>query len=165
VTRVAHALRQGGADDIAAMMGVVEEAFDAAYGEAWTAGQCLGILSLPGVWLTLAEAGRGAARSVVGFALARVIVDEAELLLIGVRPRLQRTGIGSALLAHTRRAAQALGAKQLFLEVRQGNAAAHLYERAGFSQIGRRSAYYRGKDGTAFDALSLTVLLDMPSIM
>jgi ribosomal-protein-alanine N-acetyltransferase len=87
------------------------------------------------------------------------------LLLIGVRPRLQRAGIGSALLAHTRRAAQALGAKQLFLEVRQGNAAAHLYQRAGFAQIGRRSAYYRGKDGAAFDALSLTVMLDTPLVI
>lgn len=163
-------LREGGAGDIAAMAGVIDEAFDDAYGEAWTAGQCLGILSLPGVWLTLAEreqgpeAEQGAAREIVGFALARVIVDEAELLLIGVRPRCRRAGIGGALLDHTAQAARSRGAKRLFLEVRHGNAAARLYERAGFSQIGRRLAYYRGKDGAAFDALSLTISLDMSPI-
>ena len=161
-------LREGGTGDIAAMAGVIDEAFDDAYGEAWSAGQCLGIFSLPGVWLTLAEAGCGAehraAREIVGFALARVIVDEAELLLIGVRPRCRRAGIGSALLEHTARMARARGAKRLFLEVRHGNAAARLYERAGFSQIGRRLAYYRGKDGAAFDALSLTISLDTSPI-
>ena len=155
-------LRVGGTDDLAAMVSVIDAAFDDTYGEAWTAGQCLGILALPGVWLTLAETD--GERAIVGFALARVIVDEAELLLIGVQPRHRRAGIGSALLDHTARTARERRAKRLFLEVRHGNAAAKLYERAGFSQIGRRPAYYRGKDGAAFDALSLTISLDMAPI-
>ena len=150
-------LREGGGADIAAMSDVMEDAFDAAYGEAWTPGQCLGVLDLPGVWLTIAESDGEA----VGFALARVILDEAELLLIAVRPGRRREGIGAALLARTFALARTRGASRLHLEVRSGNEAAALYRRAGFSQIGRRPAYYRGKDGVLFDALSLMISLDL----
>ncbi|HWW65046.1 MAG TPA: ribosomal protein S18-alanine N-acetyltransferase [Sphingomonadaceae bacterium] len=149
-------LRVGDSKDIAAVADVIDEAFDAAYGEAWTAAQCLGILGLPGVWLTLAEVDG----AVAGFALARVIVDEAELLLIGVKPGQRRAGIGGALLDHCADMARERRAKRLYLEVRNGNKAAILYERAGFSQIGRRPAYYRGKDGAVYDALSLVISLD-----
>jgi len=152
----AFALREGGAADITALSRVMDEAFDAAFGEAWTPGQCLGILCLPGVWLTLAEADG----EVAGFALGRVTVDEAELLLIGVRPAQRRRGIGAALLARAFTLARMQGARRLHLEVRSGNEAEALYRQAGFDQVGRRPAYYRGHDGRQFDALSLAISLD-----
>ena len=51
--------------------GQVTAAFDPRFGEAWTRAQCIGILAMPGVWLTLARVGE----AVVGFALSRAIMD------------------------------------------------------------------------------------------
>lgn len=154
-------LRDAGSADIALLSQVMDAAFDSAFGEAWTAVQCLGILDMPGVWLTLgAPAGETGADSAAGFALARIVVDEAELLLIGVRPHCRRHGLGGTLLRHVMATARERGARHLHLEVRQGNPAATLYQAAGFAQVGRRPAYYRGADGALFDALSLSVPLD-----
>jgi ribosomal-protein-alanine N-acetyltransferase len=143
------------AADIDHVMTVMTEAFDPAFGEAWNASQCLGILGLPGVWMLLAR-NEGA---VAGFALARVIVDEAELLLLGVRPAFRGCGIGSALLFRVKADALSRGASKLHLEVRDGNSALSLYRAQGFAQIGCRPAYYRGADGQSFDALSLATVL------
>lgn len=144
-----------GAADMAPVMTVMGESFDPAFGEAWNANQCLGILGLPGVWMMLAWAEGVPA----GFALSRIIVDEAELLLLGVRPDFRRHGIGSALLERVKAEAGLRGAKRLHLEVRDGNPALLLYRARGFDQVGRRPAYYRGTDGQSFDALSLTVAI------
>lgn len=148
-------LREGGAFDIGAVMEVMDAAFDPIFGEAWTARQCLGILEMPGVWLTIARIDGDAA----GFALGRVIVDEAELLLIAVSPAFRRRGVGGALLDNAKATAKMRGAVQLHLEVRQGNGAIELYNRTGFEQVGRRREYYRGADGSPYDALSLILSL------
>ena len=148
-------LRDAGVPDLPDMLCVMGEAFDAAYGEAWNAAQCVGILGLPGVWLTLASLNAVPA----GFALGRIVLDEAELLLIGVRPAWCRRGVGNALLTHTLSRAAQSGARRLHLEMRSGNAAIAMYQRAGFVQVGRRPAYYRGMNGAVFDALSLAVSL------
>ena len=58
-----------------------------------------------------------------GFALSRMIVDEAELLLIGVSPSYRGRGIGRKLIDEVARTAALRGAKRLHLEVRDGNAA------------------------------------------
>ena len=142
---------ENGALDIAAVMEVMDAAFDPMFGEAWNASQCLGILDLPGVWLTVARVDGVPA----GFALTRTIIDEGELLLIGVTPPFRGRGIGCALLQRAMHHARAHGVVRFHLEVRQGNDAMALYSRAGFEQVGRRRDYYRGRDGTAFDALSL----------
>jgi [ribosomal protein S18]-alanine N-acetyltransferase len=141
-------LRQGGPADIAAVEAVMAAAFDPRFGEAWTRGQCLGVLAMPNVWLTLAELDG----TVSGFALARLVVDEAELLLLAVAPPARRRGVGAALLRATLAAAQAREATSLFLEVRRGNVATELYLREGFSKIGERRGYYRGRDGQQHDA-------------
>jgi ribosomal-protein-alanine N-acetyltransferase len=144
-------LGEGSSRDLEEMMVTMDEAFDVAFGEAWTRPQCLGILDLPGVWLTLARHGGQPA----GFALNRLVIDEAELLLIGVRPAFRREGTGRMLLDRSMKIAATLGAHRIHLEVRDGNQALHLYRTAGFVEIGRRRAYYRGKDGVLFDALTL----------
>jgi ribosomal-protein-alanine N-acetyltransferase len=154
-------LREGGAPDIAEMMTVMSDAFLPAFGEAWTSGQCLGILDLPRVWLTLASVDGEPA----GFALARTVVDESELLLLGVRPVYRGRGIGRALIERTLAVALASGARLLHLEVRQGNDALRLYNRIGFREVGRRRGYYRGGDGQLYDALSLTYRLGTSHLM
>lgn len=155
-TRTAIELREGDAGDLDEMMVTMDEAFDSAFGEAWNRAQCLGILGLPGVWMTLARHGDAP----VGFALNRVVFDEAELLLLGVRPGFRRQGVGRALLDRSIAMAGALGARRIHLEVREGNEARLLYDSAGFSQIGCRRSYYRGRDGKLFDALTLACSVD-----
>jgi len=148
-------LVSGNAADIAAVDAVMTEAFDPRFGEAWTRSQCLGILGMPGVWLTLARADG----EVAGFALTRAILDEAELLLIAVRPSFRRRGIGAALLRGVIADARGRGVTRLHLEVRAGNEAAALYAAHGFARVGERRDYYRGRTGQSFDAHSYAVAL------
>jgi len=135
-----------------AVMGIMATAFEPTYGEAWTRSQCAGIMPMAGVSLRLAERGKG---QIAGFALIRAIADEAELLLIAVDPAAQQAGIGAALLDDFLAIAATHGVRRLHLEVRDGNTAIALYERAGFTLVGRRRDYYRGKDGHKRDALTL----------
>lgn len=151
----ALALREGGAPDIAEIMTIMADAFCPAFGEAWTRDQCLGVLGLPRVWVSIARVDDQPA----GFALSRTVVDEAELLLLAVRPQYRRAGVGTALVHRTMAVAIATGALKLHLEVREGNLAHQLYNRVGFREVGRRRGYYRGVDGKMFDALSLSVQL------
>jgi ribosomal-protein-alanine N-acetyltransferase len=144
-------LGPGGDADLRDVMAVMDGSFDPCFGEAWTYSQCAGLLPLPGVWLTLARD----ADEVVGFALARLVADEAELLLLAVKPADQRRGIGQILLEHFEDEAIARGAARLHLEVREGNHALSLYEQAGFGLVGRRRDYYSGQKGDRYDALTL----------
>ena len=141
-------LRAGGPQDLAAVNAIMQEAFDPRYGEGWTSAQCMGMLSLPGVWLTIAAMDDRD----VGFSLSRAIGDEAELLLLATRPAARRRGIAGALLRAMIDEACGRGAGTIHLEVRAGNDAVQLYAREGFAKVGERKSYYRGKMGQVFDA-------------
>ena len=147
----AIALGPGGIADLDAVMTVMEDSFDPRFGEAWTASQCAGLLPMPGVWLILAREGDAA----IGFALGRAVAGEAELLLLAVRREAQGRGIGKLLLDRFTEEASERGAMRLHLEVREGNHALSLYERADFTLIGRRRNYYSGRAGQTYDALTL----------
>ena len=141
-------LREGGTQDLPAVNAIMQDAFDPQFGEAWTKPQCLGMLSLPGVWLVIASTeGEDA-----GFALAREVAGDAELLLLATRRTARRRGIGAALVRAVIAEAQARGAKQLHLEVRAGNEAVLLYRSVGFDKVGERKDYYKGKNGELFAA-------------
>lgn len=145
------AIEPGGAEDLPAVMRVMDDSFEPEFGEAWTAPQCAGLLPMPGVWLALVREGG----EVVGFALARVVVQEAELLLLAVKKASQGKGVGQMLLDHFIADAKRRGAEHLHLEVREGNRAVGLYKRSGFREIGRRRNYYSGSGGQVYDALTL----------
>ncbi|KQM61524.1 MULTISPECIES: ribosomal protein S18-alanine N-acetyltransferase [unclassified Sphingomonas] len=147
-TRVDVALAEGTAADVGAVDRVMQAAFDPRFGEAWTPAQCLGMLSLPGVWLTLARAGD----ALVGFALTRAVADDAELLLIAVLPDQRGHGIGRALLRRAIEEAGTRGAARLCLEMREDNDATRLYVGEGFTKCGERRNYYAGRGGARFDA-------------
>lgn len=86
----------------------------------------------------------------VGFVVSRRAADEAEILSIAVAARQRGRGIARQLLGHHMQRLAGFGTKALFLEVEEGNAAARrLYERAGFTQVGRRPSYYGGGKDTA----------------
>ena len=141
----------GGLDDLDDVMEVMDESFDPAFGEAWTAPQCAGLLPMPGVWLVVA---RDEERP-LGFALGRAVAREAELLLLAVRRTGQRRGIGRLLLQSFAEEAALRGADRLHLEVREGNHAVNLYAAGGYTEVGRRRNYYSGSDGQVYDALTL----------
>src|SRR3712207_1977306 len=129
---------EGGILDLDSVMRVMEDSFDPAYGEAWTAPQCAGLMPMPGVWLSLARDGQGA----IGFALGRIVAQEAELLLLAVKRQSQGKGAGLLLLDRFMNIARERGAERFHLEVRDGNPAVKLYSRAGFAAVGRRRNYY-----------------------
>ena len=110
----------------------------------WRAEDFAGCLSSPLVFV-VADA-QGVA---YGFALGRVVADEAELLTLAILPTLRRQGRGRALLAQFHSQARQRGAQSAFLEVSARNAAAcALYVAAGYQPVGRRAGYYGpGHDG------------------
>jgi ribosomal-protein-alanine N-acetyltransferase len=66
------------------------------------------------------------------------------VLNLAVAPELRRQGIGRMLLRAGLAAFAARGAEEVFLEVRQSNAAAQqLYQELGFQAVGLRRGYYR----------------------
>ncbi len=139
-----------------AMMAVMHAAFDPLFGEAWSAAQLAGTLTMPGCWARLSLAGAVA----TGFSLCRAMGPEVELLLIAVDPAQRRQGIARRLLARAQEDGRARGAAELFLEVREDNAAAlSLYAGAGFAEVGRRRDYYTGKDGSRRAAISMRIAL------
>ena len=89
-----------------------------------------------------------------GYALARVVLDEAELMLIGTVPAARRTGAASALLAELEAKLVARGAVRLMLEVSASNhAAVGFYKSHGFAETGERPGYYGHGDSPGHAAL------------
>jgi [ribosomal protein S18]-alanine N-acetyltransferase len=79
----------------------------------------------------------------IGFAIARVLVDDAELLLISVHPNHRRNGSASLLLTALNERLRELGKSPLHLEVRASNTSAiAFYNARGFSRSGLRKNYY-----------------------
>lgn len=94
------------------------------------------------------------ASSPVGFIIAQMTADEAEILSVGVKKSHQRQGIGRALVEALAASAWEGGARRLFLDVAEGNAAAlALYANLGFTRMGRRKEYYLHRDGDREAAL------------
>ncbi len=80
-----------------------------------------------------------------GFAVASWLPQEtaAEVEGLVVDEKYRRQGMGSALLGACMEWAADAGASSIRLEVRASNTAAlALYQRHGFSAVGRRRAYY-----------------------
>jgi [ribosomal protein S18]-alanine N-acetyltransferase len=83
------------------------------------------------------------AAGLVGFAIASVIAPEAELESIAVAEEFQRMGVAGRLFAGLTGELVSNGVTEVLLEVRGSNAGAlSLYRVLGFSETGRRLAYY-----------------------
>lgn len=93
-----------------------------------------------------------------GFIMMRVIVDEAEILTVGVRPTARRGGRGRQLVEQAIVESAARGAERMFLEVAESNTAARaLYVSCGFEVVGQRRGYYQRTDGSREDALMMAL--------
>lgn len=70
--------------------------------------------------------------------------DEGDVQTIAVRADRQGRGIGNGLLSALISEAADRGCREVFLDVRAGNAVARrLYRRAGFTDVGVRRGYYQ----------------------
>ncbi len=144
-------------------MHVMESAFDPTYGEAWNARQVGDALSMPTTQAIVVDE-RGAilnethdgenTRDPAGFVLTRYAADEEELLLIAVAPAFRGRGLGRALIYRLLENSRERGVTRIFLEMREGNPAIHLYQKLGFEPIGRRPKYYRLSNGQRVDAIT-----------
>ena len=82
-----------------------------------------------------------------GFIVYRIVVDEAEIITIGVNPEKRRLGIASAMLGIIEKTIKNQCVKKIFLEVSSTNTPAQkLYENCGFKVVGLRPKYYDGID-------------------
>ncbi len=144
-------------DALDAIMAVMEQAFDPRYGEAWNRRQVSSSLVLPNVHFTLigrTELEVPDPDDVIGFALTRHVLDEEEILLLAVLPSDRGAGMGKRLLTKVMDKARERSVTRVFLEMRDGNPAEHLYRRFGFEKIGHRKGYYRGAVGGPLDAIT-----------
>jgi ribosomal-protein-alanine N-acetyltransferase len=123
-----------------------------AFHRGWDEGEFRSLLRDPSVLSSAATDARSG--RLVGFALSRRALDEAELLTIAVARKARGSGAGTKLLNEHLAKLTAAGVKSLFLEVDEGNAAAlALYARAGFAKVGERRGYYQSNAGPAATAL------------
>ncbi len=100
------------------------------------------------------------AKPLAGFIMARGVGDEAEILTLAVAPRFRRHGLAQTLLRKTSTHLAGSGVERLFLEVNAENdAAIALYEKHGFTAVGRRRNYYRRDGHPPHDALCLSLNL------
>lgn len=90
------------------------------------------------------------------FVLARMVLDEVEILTVVCDPAHQRRGLASVFLSELMIMVQARGAQRMFLEVASDNEPAlALYAKVGFDRVGVRTAYYRRAGGDPMDAILL----------
>lgn len=121
-------------------------------GERWRQSDLAGILAFTGTrsWIA-SRAGRP-----LGYLVARFILDEGEILSIGVRADTRRRGVGAALISACLKTASEHGLGKLHLEVRSDNYPAQkLYEKFNFRVIGQRMGYYQSHEGTMRDAITM----------
>ena len=94
-----------------------------------------------------------------GYGISSVAAGEAHILNLCIRPASRQAGLGRMLLEYIMDEARCSHADTMFLEVRASNhAALHLYETAGFNEIGQRRNYYPASQGKE-DALIMACLL------
>jgi ribosomal-protein-alanine N-acetyltransferase len=111
----------------------------AVFADPWSLGDFRECVASDATFL-VAETGAG----VAGYVVALDAADEGEILNLAVAPGGRRHGTGRALVEEVLTALTDRGVRQVYLEVRESNAAARaLYAAHGFREIGRRAQYYR----------------------
>lgn len=108
----------------------------------WTESQIAEEIDSGAVFLVAETAGR-----FCGYVSGEVAFDECEISNIAVEEGFRRQGIGKLLLNELIAELKTKHVKSVFLLVRDGNIPAiMLYTSLGFSRVGLRKNYYKGKD-------------------
>ena len=126
---------------------VIAELYKHCFKDRWSVSEIEQILALPTTigWVTEK-----------GFLICTRVLDEMEIISIGVLSEYRRMHLASALMRELMNYAKQEKVKKIFLEVSALNIAAQrLYGGFGFKQTGVRKGYYPTENGMV-DALCLT---------
>ncbi|NOZ77480.1 MAG: ribosomal protein S18-alanine N-acetyltransferase [Euryarchaeota archaeon] len=90
---------------------------------------------------------------VVGYVIARTVVDRGHVMAIAVDPPFRKRGIGSALMERTLAVMSEMNARAIWLEVRVSNTGARsFYKKLGFVEKRIISGYYSdGEDAVVLE--------------
>lgn len=111
------------------------------YTVPWSENTFRGLLRRRDTELVVAAASDG---TVVGYAVLWCVLDQAELGNVAVAAQWRSRGVGERLVTDMMRRAVQRSVNEVFLEVRPSNTVARrLYERLGFTMVGRRRNYYQ----------------------
>ena len=137
------ALRLATHDDAAVIARMSRDLIEQGLGWSWTTPRVLRSVRSPDTNVVLALDDQ---RS-VGFAIMKYLDAEAHLLLLAVRPEVQRSGVGTALTRWVEASAIAAGIGQVYLEARVSNHAARaFYGRLGYGEVQSLPGYYQGRE-------------------
>ena len=90
---------------------------------------------------------------IIGYMYFFQVIDEVEIIKIGIIKPYQRSSYGSFLIEELKK----LNIKSIFLEVSSENVnAINFYIKNGFKEIGLRKGYYTSINGVNIDALRLS---------
>jgi ribosomal-protein-alanine N-acetyltransferase len=133
----------------------------ASFPNPWTENLFRGELTCPMSRILVGRFRGGQRRGVAAYLVYWLVLDEAHLHSIAVRPGLRRIGIATRMLAEAVRRSRREGALRMTLEVRRSNRPAqNMYDKLGFTVQGVRPGYYAD---TGEDALILWAELDRMS--
>ncbi len=141
------------------VVGDVDEVFAleaSVYPHPWSRGNFIDSLSSGYNSWTLRDKGG----TLIGYFLLMPVVDEAHLLNVAVAESRQGQGLGRYLIDKVMACARGLSMDSILLEVRPSNLRAlKVYKRYGFTEIGRRKAYYPAHNGQREDAIVMRFTL------
>lgn len=144
---VVEAMGDGDVDEAAAL-------HSQAFAQPWSGDEFASLLAQAGTFGFVVR--RSGHHRPLGVVLARLTLDEAEILTVVVDKTARGKGIGRLLMDNVLQYLHAERAASLFLEVEETNKPAlALYRRLRFEEVGRRPAYYAGTDGVRTSALVL----------
>jgi len=127
---------------------------DPAETRPWSTLEYSTLLRLPTTRAAVAIWEGAGERDPVGFIVCASAADQMDLLFVGVVPDRRRSGAGGRLLLTVVRQARLAAVRRILLEVAADNVAAQrLYSGQGFSEVGRRRAYYPRARGEPVDAI------------
>ena len=121
--------------DVAAVAALEKACFSDPWSESSVHSELSNPLSL---WLVAEKGG-----AVAGYIGSQSVLDAADMMNVAVVQKSRRGGVAEALIGSLIARLEEAGVRSLSLEVRVSNDAARaLYEKLGFSEVGRRKNYY-----------------------
>lgn len=133
-----------------------------AFATPWSAAAFASALAQPGAFGFIAA--RDDDEEPLGFVLLRASIfeagggGEAEILTLATRPRARRLGVARRVINAALTAAGERGVTRVFLDVAEDNVSAlALYKCLGFSEVGRRKAYYARGQQPRMDAVVMAL--------
>jgi ribosomal-protein-alanine N-acetyltransferase len=140
-------IRSAGEADLDGILRIERDSF----ADPWNRESFESSLALDRIRFLVAEDGGAESRrgesgdeTILGYVVALLLLDEAEIADLAVAPVARRRGLGGLLLDRVAADAAYAGVRSLYLEVRESNSAARaLYQSRSFLPVGRRRAYYQ----------------------